>query len=101
MKSILQTYIYGFEYILLQGVICETAEEFRGSLVNPFSARFLYSNSSPIGSTWSCVDDTVLKEKYYPSPSKKSSKSGEGAKGLKLILLHNSNFRQNTLGNCH
>ncbi|KAI3464411.1 hypothetical protein Pfo_021074 [Paulownia fortunei] len=81
---------------MAEGVICETAEEFRGSLVNPFSARFLYSNSSPIGPTWSCVDDAVLKEKYYPSPSKKLSKSGEGAKGLKLILLHNSNFRQIT-----
>ncbi|KAL0351386.1 UNVERIFIED_CONTAM: FHA domain-containing protein PS1 [Sesamum calycinum] len=46
------------------------------------------------GPTWSCVDDVVLKEKYYPSPSKKLSKSGEGAKGLKLILLHNSKFRQ-------
>ncbi|KAL0314208.1 UNVERIFIED_CONTAM: FHA domain-containing protein PS1 [Sesamum angustifolium] len=75
-------------------VSCETAQEFRGSLVNPFSSRFLYSDSSPIGPTWSCVDDVVLKEKYYPSPSKKLSKSGEGAKGLKLILLHNSKFRQ-------
>ncbi|KAK4391193.1 FHA domain-containing protein PS1 [Sesamum angolense] len=79
---------------MAEGVICETAQEFRGSLVNPFSSRFLYSDSSPIGPTWSCVDDVVLKEKYYPSPSKKLSKSGEGAKGLKLILLHNSKFRQ-------
>ncbi|KAL0326297.1 UNVERIFIED_CONTAM: FHA domain-containing protein PS1 [Sesamum radiatum] len=79
---------------MAEGVICETAQEFRGSLVNPFSLRFLYSDSSPVGPTWSCVDDVVLKEKYYPSPSKKLSKSGEGAKGLKLILLHNSKFRQ-------
>ncbi|GFP81353.1 hypothetical protein PHJA_000278600 [Phtheirospermum japonicum] len=78
------------------GVLCETAQEFRRSLVNPFSARFLYSNCSPIGPTWSCEDDTVLKEKYYPSPSKKiMSKSSEGGvKGLKLILMHNSSFRQ-------
>ncbi|KAG8378388.1 hypothetical protein BUALT_Bualt08G0132300 [Buddleja alternifolia] len=81
---------------MAEGVVCETAEEFRGSLVNPFSARFLFTNSSPRGPTWSCEDDAVLKEKFYPSPTKKLSKSGEGVKGLKLILLHNSNFRQNT-----
>ncbi|KAL2231912.1 UNVERIFIED_CONTAM: FHA domain-containing protein PS1 [Sesamum indicum] len=79
---------------MAEGVVCETAQEFRASLVNPFSSRFLYSDSSPIGPTWSCVDDVVLKEKYYPSPSKKLPKSGDGAKGLKLILLHNSKFRQ-------
>ncbi|KAG6388808.1 hypothetical protein SASPL_150244 [Salvia splendens] len=79
---------------MAEGVICETAREFRTSLVNPFSARFLYSDSSPRGATWTCVDDTVLKEKYYPSPKKKATRSGDGAKGLKLILLHNSNFRQ-------
>ncbi|KZV33075.1 hypothetical protein F511_03341 [Dorcoceras hygrometricum] len=76
---------------MAEGVICETAEEFRRSLVNPFSERFLYTESSPRGPTWSIVDDTILKERYYPSPSTKSLKSG-GAKGLKLILLHNSNF---------
>ncbi|KAL3641374.1 hypothetical protein CASFOL_016342 [Castilleja foliolosa] len=80
---------------MAEGVLCETAQEFRRSLVNPFSARFLYSNCSPVGRTWSCEDDIVLKEKYYPSPSKKISKSGEGGvKGLKLILMHNSSFRQ-------
>ncbi|KAG6432679.1 hypothetical protein SASPL_104263 [Salvia splendens] len=79
---------------MAEGIICETAREFRGSLVNPFSARFLYSDSSPRGPTWTCVDDTILKEKYYPSPTKKATNSGVGAKGLKLILLHNSNFRK-------
>ncbi|KAL6512100.1 hypothetical protein OROGR_021697 [Orobanche gracilis] len=54
-----------------EGVLCETAQGFRHSLVNPFSTLFLYSNCSPIGPTWSCTDDVVLKEKYYPSPSKK------------------------------
>ncbi|KAL2497301.1 FHA domain-containing protein PS1 [Abeliophyllum distichum] len=76
-----------------EGVMCETAEEFRDSLVNPFSDRFLYMDSSPRGPTWTCVDDVVLKEKYYPGPLKKLSTSG-GVKGLKLILLHNSNFRK-------
>ncbi|KAL2520090.1 FHA domain-containing protein PS1-like [Forsythia ovata] len=76
-----------------EGVMCETAEEFRDSLVSPFSNRFLYTDSSPRGPTWTCVDDVVLKEKYYPGPLKKLSTSG-GVKGLKLILLHNSSFRK-------
>ncbi|GER37806.1 forkhead-associated domain-containing family protein [Striga asiatica] len=81
---------------MAEGVLCETAREFRRSLVNPFSARFLFTNCSPFGHTWTCEDDTVLKEKYYPSPSKKVTKSSEsgGVKGLKLILKHNSSFRQ-------
>ena len=78
---------------LFQGLICETAKEFRDSLVNPFSERFLWADSSPRGLTWSVSDDLVLKDRYYRSPSKKSSK-GEGAKGLKLILLHNSQYVQ-------
>ncbi|XP_075509350.1 FHA domain-containing protein PS1-like [Primulina tabacum] len=78
---------------MAEGVICETAAEFRRSLVNPFSERFLYTESSPRGPTWSIVDDATLKERYYPSSAKKLSKSGgEGVKGLKLILVHNSNF---------
>ncbi|XP_073276022.1 FHA domain-containing protein PS1-like [Primulina huaijiensis] len=81
---------------MAEGLICETAEEFRRSLANPFSERFLYTQSSPRGPTWSIVDDSILKEIYYPSPSKKLSKSGgECVKGLKLILLHNSNFSKN------
>ncbi|KAI3458653.1 hypothetical protein Pfo_015316 [Paulownia fortunei] len=80
------------EYVTLrikamaEGIISETAEEFRGSLVNPLSARFLYSDSSPIGPLCSSLDDAALKEKYYPSHSNKLPKSEEGAKGLKLIL---------------
>ncbi|KAH8490206.1 hypothetical protein H0E87_022651 [Populus deltoides] len=76
-----------------EGLICETAKECRDSLVNPFSVRFLWADSSPRGQTWSVSDDLVLKERYYRSPSKKSSK-GECAKGLKLILLHNSQYGQ-------
>ncbi|KAG8633390.1 FHA domain-containing protein PS1 isoform X3 [Manihot esculenta] len=77
-----------------EGLICETAEEFRDSLTNPFSERFLWADSSPRGQTWTVLDDVVLKEKYYRSPSKKSSSKGEGAKGLKLILLYNSQYGQ-------
>ncbi|OVA04110.1 Forkhead-associated (FHA) domain [Macleaya cordata] len=77
---------------MAEGLICETAEEFRESLVNPYSARFLWGESIPRGSTWSCLDEAaVLREKkcYQFFPVKKT-KAAEGAKGLKLILLHNS-----------
>ncbi|TMX05388.1 hypothetical protein EJD97_023602 [Solanum chilense] len=73
---------------MAEGIICETAEDFQESLVNPFSERFLWKDSSPRGSTWSCADDFVL------GPLRKTSKSGQAAKGLKLILLHNSHYRQ-------
>ncbi|XP_074371472.1 LOW QUALITY PROTEIN: FHA domain-containing protein PS1 [Apium graveolens] len=79
---------------MAEGIICEAAEEFRESLVNPFSDRFLWAKSSPRGLTWSCADDIVLREKYYRGPFKKPpSKSGESLKGLKLILVQNPHFR--------
>ncbi|KAI3977608.1 hypothetical protein MKX01_000521 [Papaver californicum] len=62
---------------MAEGLICETAEEFRESLVNPYSERFTWAGSTPRGPTWS----------NFPL---KKTKSAEGAKGLKLILLHNS-----------
>lgn len=79
---------------MAEGLICETAEEFRGSLVNPFSERFLWTDSSPRGPTWSCEDDVVLREKYCSGPKRSPSNSGDRAKGLKLILLHNSRYAQ-------
>ncbi|KAL3503950.1 hypothetical protein ACH5RR_033791 [Cinchona calisaya] len=79
---------------MAEGLRCETAEEFRESLVNPFSERFLWIDSSARGPTWSCLDDVVLWENYYDSTSRKQSKIGEVAKGLKLVLLHNSQYRQ-------
>ncbi|XP_075636315.1 uncharacterized protein LOC142608410 isoform X3 [Castanea sativa] len=78
---------------MAEGLICETAQEFRESLVNPFSDRFLWADSSPRGLTWSYKDDIVLREQYYRCPFKKSAK-GETAKGLKLILHHNSHYGQ-------
>ncbi|KAB1220679.1 hypothetical protein CJ030_MR3G009371 [Morella rubra] len=72
---------------MAEGLVSETAREFRESLVNPFSERFLWSESSPRGLTWSYSDDLVLREQYYRCPLKKSAK-GDNAKGLKLILLH-------------
>nr|DAD39280.1 TPA_asm: hypothetical protein HUJ06_013603 [Nelumbo nucifera] len=79
---------------MAEGLICETAEEFRESLVNPYSERFLWVDSTPRGPTWSCSDDVVLKEKYYRFPMKKTSKPAESARGLKLILFHNSHYGQ-------
>ncbi|GLT75721.1 hypothetical protein SLA2020_474210 [Shorea laevis] len=78
---------------MAEGLICETAEEFRESLVNPFSERFLWADSSPRGLTWSYLDDVVLREQYSRRPLKKPAK-GESAKGLKLILLHNFHYGQ-------
>ncbi|KMT20061.1 hypothetical protein BVRB_1g000800 [Beta vulgaris subsp. vulgaris] len=77
---------------MAEGIICETAEDFRESLVNPFSERFLWTDSSPRGQTWSYSDDFVLKEKFYPSSLKMTPKGVENVKGLKLILLHNSQY---------
>ncbi|CAL1409976.1 unnamed protein product [Linum trigynum] len=77
---------------MLEGLICETAQEFRGSLVNPFSERFLWDESSPRGHTWSVHDDVVLKERYYPTPHRKLTR-GDSARGLKLILLDDDDSR--------
>lgn len=63
--------------------------------MNPFSERFLWTDSSPRGQTWSYLDDEILREKYNRCPIKKPSK-GVNAKGLKLILLHNSHYGQIT-----
>ncbi|RDX97875.1 FHA domain-containing protein PS1, partial [Mucuna pruriens] len=61
---------------MAKGLLCETVQQFRQSLVNPFSERFRWPKSSPRGLTWSCQDDLVLRNKYYGLPSKP---------GLKLI----------------
>ncbi|XP_010912566.2 uncharacterized protein [Elaeis guineensis] len=81
---------------MAEGFICESPKEFRESLVNPFSKRFLWVDSSPRGSTWSCSDETGLVDNYhYQRPSvRKAVKAAEAVKGLKLILLHNSHYGQ-------
>ncbi|KAL1295303.1 hypothetical protein HN51_056195 [Arachis hypogaea] len=61
---------------MAEGLLCETVREFQQSLVNPFSQRFMWTNSTPRGLTWSYQDDVVLREKYCGLPSKT---------GLKLI----------------
>ncbi|CAL9763461.1 unnamed protein product [Musa acuminata subsp. burmannicoides] len=77
---------------MAEGLPCETPKEFRESLVNPFSKRFLWPNSSPRGSTWCCSDDVGMFEKcfrhqHHP-PVRKVGRAAEAVKGLKLILLH-------------
>ncbi|TYG53851.1 hypothetical protein ES288_D09G142200v1 [Gossypium darwinii] len=76
---------------MAEGLMCETVQEFRESVVNPFSERFMWADSSPRGHTWSVMDDVVLRGKYNRCPLKKPSKGGD-IKGLKLILLHNSHY---------
>ncbi|XP_047322717.1 FHA domain-containing protein PS1 [Impatiens glandulifera] len=76
---------------MAEGLLCETVEEFRGSLVNPFSERFLWADSSPRGATWSCFDDVVLRKRYdcdHLTRKMTTRSSGEGGNGLKLILQY-------------
>ncbi|XP_010461265.1 PREDICTED: FHA domain-containing protein PS1-like [Camelina sativa] len=85
---------------MAEGVICETPHEFYESLVNPFSERFMWTESTPRGRTWSHLDDVVLRERYNNRACRRKStyngggrgESGAAAKGLKLILLHNSHY---------
>ncbi|WVZ54046.1 hypothetical protein U9M48_004912 [Paspalum notatum var. saurae] len=92
---------------MAEGVVCEGAKEFRESLMNPCSSRFMWAASVPRGSAWSPLDAASLAENYYNShhhhhhhatSSKRSAvpvRPAE-AKGLKLILRHNSLYAQAT-----
>ncbi|KAK8336685.1 hypothetical protein V6Z12_A09G136500, partial [Gossypium hirsutum] len=62
---------------MAEGLMCETVQEFRESVVNPFSERFMWADSSPRGHTWSVMDDVVLRDKYNRCPLKKPSKGGD------------------------
>jgi predicted ribonuclease YlaK len=82
---------------MAEGVICETPHEFYESLVNPFSERFMWTESTARGRTWSHLDNDVLRERYNDRACRRKStynrgESGAAAKGLKLILLHNSHY---------
>ncbi|XP_039121189.1 FHA domain-containing protein PS1 [Dioscorea cayenensis subsp. rotundata] len=81
---------------MAEGLLCETPVEFRESLVNPFSKRFLWVDSSPRGSTWSLSEEMSFTQNYYDQlpNTRKVNMAAENAKGLKLILLHNSHYRQ-------
>ncbi|XP_076895311.1 uncharacterized protein LOC143547891 [Bidens hawaiensis] len=68
---------------MAEGIMCEAAEEFRASLVNPFSERFLWVGSSARGLTWSGVDDLddILRPKYH----RFGFNGSQRLKGLKLL----------------
>lgn len=88
-----------------QGLPCEGAKEFRESLMDPSSRRFMWAASAPRGAAWSCLDASALAENYYNSHHHAMKRSGvvpaaaaaaRPAKGLKLILRHNSLYAQAT-----
>ncbi|CAL9120203.1 unnamed protein product [Musa acuminata var. zebrina] len=81
---------------MAEGLLCETPKEFRASLVNPFSNRFLWGRSSSRGSTWRCSSSDVglLHNPLLRQPVRTVGKAAEAAKGLKLILMHNSQYGQ-------
>ncbi|XP_062183472.1 FHA domain-containing protein PS1-like [Phragmites australis] len=86
---------------MAEGLLCEGAKEFRESLMNPCSSRFMWAASVPRGSAWSCLDEAALAENYYNShhhyhARKRIPRPVEAAKGLKLILRHNSLYAQAT-----
>lgn len=76
-----------------EGLLCEGAKEFRETLMNPCSGRFMWSASAPRGAAWSRLDEADLAENYYNSRHhhhREARRPVEAARGLKLILLHNS-----------
>lgn len=78
-----------------EGLLCEGAKEFRETLMNPCSGRFMWSASVPRGAAWSRLDETALAENYYNSHHHREARRNTprpvvAARGLKLILLHNS-----------
>nr|XP_034606561.1 FHA domain-containing protein PS1 isoform X2 [Setaria viridis] len=91
---------------MAEGIVCEGAREFRESLMNPCSSRFMWAASAPRGPAWSRLDAAALAEDYYNShhhehgarkQQQQQRKPAEAAaKGLKLILRHNSLYAQAT-----
>ncbi|KAJ1274653.1 hypothetical protein BS78_05G078300 [Paspalum vaginatum] len=86
---------------MAEGVVCEGAKEFRESLMNPCSSRFMWAASAPRGSAWSPLDAAALAENYYNSRhhdhhARSWKRAVDAAKGLKLILRHNSLYAQAT-----
>ncbi|XP_066335041.1 uncharacterized protein [Miscanthus floridulus] len=89
---------------MAEGLPCEGAKEFRESLMDPSSRRFMWAASAPRGSAWSCLDASALAENYYNSHHHHHAmkrrvvpaRPAQAAKGLKLILRHNSLYAQAT-----
>ncbi|CAA6663821.1 unnamed protein product [Spirodela intermedia] len=87
---------------MAEGLLCESPREFRESLVSPWSERFLWAESSPRGPTWSSADsvapiDGRHHHRCCPATRRPAKEAAEGARGLKLILLHNSHYAQANL----
>ncbi|KAG2556120.1 hypothetical protein PVAP13_8NG061200 [Panicum virgatum] len=91
---------------MAEGVVCEGAREFRESLMNPCAGRFMWAASAPRGPAWSRLDAAALAEDYYNSrhhhhhqargQRQRRPAAAEAARGLKLILRHNSLYAQAT-----
>jgi hypothetical protein len=69
--------------------------------MDPSSRRFMWAASAPRGSAWSCLDASALAENYYNSHHhamrrRVPARPAQAAKGLKLILRHNSLYAQAT-----
>lgn len=88
---------------MAEGMICENAKEFCASLVSPYSERFLWAQSTPRGHNWVHFNHTNNFNTAHFGMTRKSGlqgdeelrkRSNEGAKGLKLILRHNSQYGQ-------
>ncbi|XP_057849519.2 FHA domain-containing protein PS1 isoform X2 [Cryptomeria japonica] len=94
---------------MAEGMLCENAKEFCQSLVSPYSERFLWSQSTAHGHNWTDINNSnsrktlgVTRKLTYFGMMRNSllrdeepkKKSNESAKGLKLILLHNSHYGQ-------
>lgn len=83
---------------MAEGMVCENAKEFCASLVSPYSDRFLWAQSTPRGHNWSHLNNTnhfgMIRKSCLQGEEDARKKSYEGAKGLKLILRHNSQYGQ-------
>eukprot|EP01018_Ginkgo_biloba_P032762 Gb_11552 [translate_table: standard] len=92
---------------MAEGLVSENAKDFCQSLVSPYSERFLWAQSTAHGHNWTHFNQNNSSNSNFCMRRTKSSsshgeeefrkKSNEGAKGLKLILLHNSHYGQKNI----
>ncbi|KAJ4766641.1 hypothetical protein LUZ62_077016 [Rhynchospora pubera] len=90
---------------MAEGLLCEEAKDFRDSLTNPLSKRFMWASISSSGPSCSlsgdgvAISDNLYKKNNNPVIARRAFKAAEAIKGLKLILHHNSNYAQTSLVN--
>ncbi|KAJ3703672.1 hypothetical protein LUZ61_007377 [Rhynchospora tenuis] len=82
---------------MAEGLLCEEAKDFRDSLTNPLSKRFMWASSSSSGDGVAISDNFC--KKNNPVIARRTFKAAEAIKGLKLILHYNSNYAQTSLVN--